>query len=168
MYEWIHGRPPLVLRERDLERWPGTVPEARRDDDRFACVREFDGSPILMLREPQLTTVIPLELGGAMLVTAVFCDDDAALTAHLELVPVTGWEPLPERFHAADERYVLFDGSLSASEIRDPSMRERIVAECGGVVSIALTPGDYDVETLGPWTPDDRTELWLTRLVRSM
>lgn len=158
----------MVLRERDLQRWPGTIPEASGTNGRFASVREFDGSPILVLGAPELTTVVPLELGGALLVTAIYCDGDDALTGHLDLLPVTGWEPLPEKFHAGEERYVLFDGSLSASELRDPQLRDRILSERGGVLPIALTPGAYEVETLGPWTPDDRTELWLTRLVRSI
>lgn len=158
----------MVLRERDLQRWPGRVPEAHAANGHFASVREFGGSPILVLREPELTTVVPLELGGAMLVTAIYCDGDDALTGHLDLLPVTGWEPLPEKFHADEERYVLFDGSLSARELRDPALRDQILEERGGVLPIAMTPGSYDVETLGPWTPDDRTELWLTRLVRSI
>jgi hypothetical protein len=31
---------------------------------------------------------------------------------------------------------------------------------------VHLPPGTYEVETLGPWRPDDRTELYLTRIVR--
>lgn len=166
MYEWIHGRPPLVLRERDLARWPGALPTAG-SDGRLASVAEFGEAHMLVLREPQLTTVVPLELGGVLLVTATWCDGDDALTGHLDLLPVAGWEVLPERFRADDERYVLFDGSRSATEIEDPSRPVEALEGRGGLVSFALRPGAYEVETFGPWTPDEQTELWLTRLVRA-
>lgn len=167
MYDWIQGRPPLILRERDLARWPGKMPSsAPRPNGRHASIHEFAGSPILVLREPLETTVVPLELGGALLVSAARCDGDAALMGHLDMMPVTGWEPLPERFRVEDERYVLFDGGRAGSAIRAPAEHARIGTQ-HGVVPITLVPGTYEIETLGPWTPDPRTELWLTRLVRS-
>jgi hypothetical protein len=165
MYEWIQGRPPLILRENDLARWRGGTLPAQRD--RFAVVRELGGVQVLMLRDPELTTVVPLELGGVLLVTAVYCDDDASITSHLDVLPVSGWEMLPDRFRSDGGGYVLFDGSLSGNDLSDPRKQQEILEQHGGMLQFALAPGQYEVETFGPWNPDERTELWLTRLVRA-
>lgn len=166
MFAWVHGRPTLLLRERDLARWPGHE-LLRPNGGRFARVERFEGSSILLLREHEMTTVVPLELGGVMLVTAVYCDGDHCVARHLDLVPLAGWETLPERFHAEDDRYVVFDGSLRGEQLFDPALEREILERHGGVLDVELAPGEYEVETLGPWRPDDRTELWLTRLVRA-
>lgn len=166
MYEWIQGRPTVVLRDVDVPRWPGGA-IATSSLPRFAAVGRFAGSSVLVLRDPELTTAVPLELGGMLLVTAIYADDDATLGAHLEMLPVTGWEMLPERFVAHGGTYALFDGSLRGRDLEDPARRDEILTQHGGVIRFALEPGAYEVECLGPWDPDEQTSLWLTRLVRA-
>lgn len=133
----------------------------------FASIGEFGGGSTLVLRDPELTTVVPLELGGVLLVTAVYCDGDRSVAAHLDMLPVSGWEILPQRFRAETETYALFDGSLSGRDLSNPAMQQMILEERGGVLRFAMDAGSYEVETLGPWNPDARTELWLTRMVRA-
>jgi len=163
--EWIHGRPPLVLRKGDLRRWPGRAIEA--DGGHFAGLGEFAGASLLFLREPEMTAVVPLELGGVLLVTAFYCDSDTAVARHLDFVPVSGWQLHPRRFRSEGGDYVLFDGSLAGGELVDPTIRHTEGESHGGSAEFPLSPGEYDVETLGPWDPDERTKLWLTRLVKS-
>jgi len=166
MYEWIQGRPTVVLRDADVPRWPGGAIETT-GLPRFAAVGQFAGSSVLVLRDPELTTAVPLELGGMLLVTAVYADGDASLGAHLEMLPVTGWETVPERFVARGGSYALFDGSLPGRDLEDPAKQGEILEQHGGVIRFALEPGAYEVECLGPWDPDAQTSLWLTRLVRT-
>jgi hypothetical protein len=166
MYEWIQGRPPMLLRDRELARWPGNGASARRMES-FASIGEFAGGSVLVLRDPELTTVVPLELGGILLVSAVYCDGDRSVSAHLDMLPVSGWEMLPDRFRAESDTYALFDGSLSGRDLQDPGKQKMILEERGGVLRFAMDAGSYEVETLGPWNPDARTELWLTRMVRA-
>lgn len=166
MYEWIQGRPPMLLRDRDLARWPGgAVPGV--NTEALASIGEFAGGSTLVLREPELTTVVPLELGGVLLVSAVYCDGDRSIASHLDMLPIAGWEMLPQRFRAESDTYSLFDGSLSGGDLRDPGKQQMIIEERGGVLRFSMDAGSYEVETLGPWNPDDRTELWLTRMVRA-
>ena len=47
------------------------------------------------------------------------------------------------------------------------SAADKIDREHGGVLTFPLPAGTYDVESFGPWHPDERTELWLTRVVRA-
>lgn len=156
----------MLLRDRDLGRWPGGGVSGKQLES-FASVGEFAGGSVLVLRDPELTTLVPLELGGVLLVTAVYCDGDRSVSAHLDMLPVTGWEMLPERFRAESDTYALFDGSLSGRELRDPGKQQMILEERGGVLRFAMDSGSYEVETYGPWNPDARTELWLTRMVRA-
>ena len=166
MYEWIQGRPTVVLRDDDVARWPGgTISTTRLPH--FAAIGEFAGSSVIVLRDPELTTVVPLELGGVLLVSAVYADGDASLGAHLEMLPVTGWESLPKHFVAKGGQYALFDGSLKGRDLDDPAKQSEILEQHGGVIRFALDPGSYEVECLGPWDPDEQTSLWLTRLVRA-
>lgn len=166
MYEWIQGRPPVLLREDDVVRWPGGAITTTRLPQ-FAAVGEFAGSSVIVLREPELTTVVPLELGGVLLVTAVYAGGDESLGAHLEMLPVTGWESVPKRFVTRGGRYALFDGSLAGRDLEDPAKQTEILEQHGGAIRFALDPGSYDVECLGPWDPDEETSLWLTRIVRA-
>lgn len=170
MYEWVRGRPPLLLRANDLEIWPGlTMPGALPPRPRprgFASVADFEGASILAVFTDALTTAVPLELGGVMLVSASYCDDDASVADHLDLVPFGGWTVLEERFVAVGGDYVLFDGGLKGLDVTDPRKEREILETSGGAISVQLAPGTYEVETLGPWRPDERTELFLTRLVR--
>ena len=154
MYEWIQGRPTVVLRDEDVPRWPGG-PVSTTRLPQFAAIGEFAGSSVIVLRDPELTTVVPLELGGVLLVSAVYADGDASLGAHLEMLPVTGWESLPKHFITKGGEYTLFDGSLKGRDLQDP------------VIRFALDAGAYEVECLGPWDPDEQTSLWLTRLIRA-
>jgi hypothetical protein len=165
MYDWVNGRPTILLRGKDLSGWPGAALEP--DAASWAAVRTFAGGQALVLRDPELTTAVPLELGGLMLVTAVYCDADSVVTAQLDALPVAGWDMLPERFIADGGDYVLFDGSLSGAQIADPQLEQVIAEQHGGVIPVQLPPGSYEVEVLGPFRPDTRTELWLTRLVRA-
>lgn len=169
MYDWVNGRPALLMRLHDLELWPGTTApgaDLRLDPQRFATLASFEGASVLAVHADALTTVVPLELGGLLLVSATYCDDDGSVADHLDLVPVAGWEPMAEPFVAFGDDYALFDGAQRGSDLVDPRQEQTIVAESGGVVPVNLPPGRYDVELLGPWRPDDRTELYLTRLVR--
>lgn len=166
MYDWVNGRPTVLLRGKDLARWPGAVLEA--DPSSWASVRTYEGGAAVVLRDPELTTAVPLELGGLMLVSAVYCDGDSSVTAQLDALPVDGWELLPERFVSDGGDYVLFDGSLSGAQIADPQLEQVIAEQHGGVIPVQLPAGSYEVEVLGPYRPDARTELWLTRLVRAV
>ena len=171
MYDWVRGRPSLLLRMHDLEIWPGGPAspgghELRADARSFVSVSEFEGSSVLAVFTEALTTAVPLELGGLLLVSASYCDDDASVADHLDLVPIGGWTVLPARFVAVGEDYVLFDGGLKGLDVTDPGKEQEILASSGGAIPVQLPPGTYEVETLGPWRPDDRTELYLTRLVR--
>ncbi len=165
MYDWVNGRPTVLLRGKDLPGWPGAALEP--DSASWAAIRTFEGGQALVLRDPELTTAVPLELGGLMLVTAVYCDEDAVVTAQLDALPVAGWELLPERLVVDGDDYVLFDGSLSGAQIADPQLEQIITEQHGGVIPVQLARGSYEVEVLGPFRPDERTELWLTRLIRA-
>jgi hypothetical protein len=154
------------MRERDLGDWPGIEGLPKKRTGPFARVEQFAGFPTLVLREPELTTLVPLELGGVLLVTAIYCDGDREVAAHLDLLPIAGWEPIPERFRALTDTYVLFDASLTGGDLRDPSKKRKIREEHGGVLRFSMEAGLYEIETLGPWNPDTRTELYLTRMIR--
>ncbi len=171
MYEWIKGAPPLLLRMQDLEIWPGNSPllgatPLAAEPRSFVSISDFEGFSVLAILTEALTTVVPLELGGLLLVSASYCDDDASVAEHLDVVPISGWQVIAKRFVSVGEEYVLFDGSRRGLDMTDPEQEAEIVSSTGGIVSIELTPGVYEVETLGPWRPDDRTELFLTRIVR--
>ena len=153
------------MRAADLPTWPGDA--IQPDPARWATIRTFEGSAVLVLRDPELTTVVPLELGGVMFVTAVYCDGDDAITAHLDALPTDGWETNRQRFVTDGSDYALFDGSLSGAQLEDPTLERVINEQHGGVIPVQLPAGAYDVETLGPFRPDARTELWLTRLIRA-
>jgi hypothetical protein len=165
VYDWVNGRPTVLVRSADLPEWRGDG--VKPDPAHWATLRSFRGHPAMVLRDAELTTAVPLELGGVMLVTAVYCDGDEAITAHLDTLPAGGWETGRERFVSDGTEYSLFDGSLSGAQLGDPSLRRVIDEQHGGVIPVQLPAGHYDVETLGPFRPDARTELWLTRLVRA-
>lgn len=168
MYEWVNGRPALLVRLRDLDMWPGehgSTPSPKTDH--FAAVNDFEGASVLSVNpKSALTTAVALELGGLLLVSATYCDDDAAVAEHLDLVPVSGWKTLRERFMSIGDEYVLVDGSLRGLDLADPVKQAELLETSGAMVSVNLPQGPYEVELLGPWHPDDRTELYLTRLVR--
>jgi hypothetical protein len=170
MYDWVKGRPSLLLRTQDLEVWPGHAalggPRLDPEPRSFVSLAEFEGSTVLAVFTEALTTAVPLELGGLLLVSASYCDDDASVADHLDLVPIAGWQVLPKRFVAVGEDYVLFDGAQKGLDMTDPAKEEQILATSGDAIPVSLPPGTYEVETLGPWRPDDRTELYLTRIVR--
>lgn len=172
MYEWVNGRPALLVRLRDLDMWPGEVAdfparESTTKSDRFAQVSDFEGASVLSVNpQAALTTAVALELGGLLLVSATYCDDDAAVAEHLDLVPVSGWQVLRERFISIGDEYVLVDGSLRGMDVLDPAKQGELLETSGAIVAVNLPQGPYEVELLGPWRPDERTELYLTRLVR--
>jgi hypothetical protein len=176
MYDWVKGRPSLLLRTQDLEVWPGGptmqgqpvlgAPKLEPEPRSFVGMTEFEGSLVLAVFTEALTTAVPLELGGLMLVSASYCDDDASVADHLDLVPISGWQILSRRFVSVGEDYVLFDGGQKGLDMTDPKKEEEILATSGGAIPVQIPPGTYEVETLGPWRPDDRTELYLTRIVR--
>jgi hypothetical protein len=165
MYDWVNGKPTILLRGEDLPGWPGAA--IAPDPSAWAAIRTYGRGHALVLRDAELTTAIPLELGGLVLVTAVYCDSDSVVAAQLDALPLAGWDLLPDRFVADVSDYVLFDGSLSGAQIADPALEQVIAEQHGGVIPVQLTPGSYEVEVLGPFRPDPRTELWLTRLVRA-
>jgi len=165
VYDWVNGRPTVLVRAADLPEWPGDA--VQPDAARWATVRSFRGKATLVLRDPELTTAVPLELGGVMFVTAVYCDGDDAVTAHLDALPTDGWEMGGDRFVSDGTDYALFDGGLSVAQLEDPTLERVINEQHGGVIPVQLPAGSYDVETLGPFRPDVRTELWLTRLIRA-
>lgn len=165
VYDWVNGRPTVLVRAADLPDWPGDA--VRPDPASWATLRRFGEHQTLVLRDPELTTAVPLELGGVMFVTAVYCDGDDAVTAHLDALPTDGWETNAERFIADGSDYALFDGGLSGAQLEDPALERVINEQHGGVIPVQLPAGHYDVETLGPFRPDARTELWLARLIRS-
>jgi hypothetical protein len=165
VYDWVNGRPTVLVRAADLASWPGDA--VRPDPGRWATVGSFQKQAALVLRDPELTTAVPLELGGIMFVTAVYCDGDDAVTAHLDALPTSGWETGRDPFVADGSDYALFDGSLTGAQLGDPALERVINEQHGGVIPVQLPAGRYDVETLGPFRPDARTELWLTRLIRA-
>ena len=165
VYDWVNGRPTVLVRAADLPEWPGDA--ASPDPDHWVALREFKGQPALVLRDPELTTAVPLEMGGVMFVTAVYCDGDDAVTSHLDTLPATGWDTNSERFVSDGTEYALFDGRLSGAQLADPALERMINEQHGGVIPVQLPAGSYDVETLGPFRPDGRTELWLARLIRA-
>lgn len=162
----MNGRPTVLVRAADLPEWPGDA--VQPDPASWASVRTFGDHQTLVLRDPELTTAVPLELGGVMFVTAVYCDGDDAVTAHLDALPTDGWETHAERFVADGSDYALFDGSLSGPQLVDPALERVINEQHGGIIPVQLPAGSYDVETLGPFRPDARTELWLARLIRAV
>lgn len=166
VYDWVNGRPTVLIRTADLPAWPGSA--LRPDPALWAAVASFKGRAALVLRDPELTTAVPLELGGIMFVTAVYCDGDDAVTAHLDAMPASGWETGSRHFVTEGDDYSLFDGSLSGAQLADPALERVINEQHGGVISVQLPAGTYDVETLGPFRPDARTELWLARLIRAV
>ena len=156
MFDWVNGKPTVLLRGDDLKAWPGAALEP--DPAAWAVIRTFAGGQALVLRDPELTTAVPLELGGLMLVTAVYCDADSVVTAQLDALPNAGLELLEDRFVADGSDYVLFDGGLSGAQIADPQLEQVIAEQHGGVIPVQLPAGSYEVEVLGPFRPDARTE----------
>ena len=71
-----------------------------------------------------------------------------------------------ERFISIGDEYVLVDGSLRGMDVLDPAKQSELFETSGAIVAVNLPQGPYEVELLGPWRPDERTELYLTRLVR--
>src|SRR4051812_33341612 len=131
VYDWVNGRPTVLVRAADLADWPGDA--AKADPSRWATIAAFRGNPMLVLRDPELTTAIPLELGGVMFVTAVYCDGDDAITAHLDALPTDGWETSTQRFTSDGTDYALFDGGLSGKQLEDPALERVINEQHGGV-----------------------------------
>lgn len=165
MYEWVQGRPLVLVRTADIKHWP-SAKAFGLEPENTVQLSAFRNAPFVVFREVDLTAAIPLELGGLMLVTARYCDSDESVQQHLDLVPVSGWETYPERFVVEEEAFSLFDGSRRGAEVLDPSKKAELVRETGGVVAVALVPGQYEIESFGPWQPDERTELVITRFIR--
>lgn len=170
MFHWVYGQPPLLLKERDLVAWAGGA-EGKRTcppppADQWAEVRTFNSASSLVIRDHELSTIVPLELGGALLVTAIYCDGDKAVNNLLDVIPIAGWELLPTRFISDGSTYVLFNSAIKGAEFTDPKLQRKLLEEHGGLLKFPLPAGSYEVDWNGPWRPDQRTELWLTRMVR--
>lgn len=164
MFEWVHGRPSVLLRAADVRSYPGG--RLAPLPDGVASVARWRGSAALVLGGAHLTTAIPLELGGLLLVSCAYCDSDERVSSHLDMMPAVGWETVADRFESDGSGHALFDGAHAGAELDGEGASAALRAETGGIVRVSLDAGSYEVESLGPWAPDDRTELWLTRLVR--
>lgn len=170
MFHWVYGRPPMLLRESDLRDWPGgTEGKAQSEplqDNAWAGIRSFKNASSILIRDHELSTIVPLELGGALLVTAIYCDGDKAVNSLLDVIPVAGWELLDGRFRSDGGNFVLFNSAIRGADFTDPKLQRKLLEEHGGLLKFPLAAGSYEVDWNGPWRPDARTELWLTRLVR--
>lgn len=154
MFDWLDGRAPQLLSARDLDAWPGGV-DAPKD---VARIGASDHSALLHLSGDGPAAAIPLELGGMLLVTSIRCGSEDALSAHLDLLPVTGWTMLPDRFEARGGDFALFDGALPGKDLARRRARW---------ILVSLTPGSYEVETFARWQPDPGTLVHLVRLIRA-
>src|SRR5262245_36104293 len=96
MFDWIQGRPAVLVRSADVRAWPGGVPAPAKG----SAVRKLGSHTVLVLGGASLTAAVPLELGGLLLVGAVYCDSDESLSAHLDMTPTVGWDVMPEPFVA--------------------------------------------------------------------
>ena len=169
IFHRVNGQPPMLLREPDLARWPGGAYAAEfAASDEWASIGAFGDGELLRLRDNELSTIVPLELGGALLVTAIYCDGDQAVNKLIDMIPVSGWVTLEQRLLSDGSEYVLFNSAIRGADFTDPKLQKKLLKEHGGLLKFQLPEGKYEIDWLGPWRPDNRTELWLTRLVRTM
>lgn len=160
MFDWLDARAPRLLPAQELTAWPGGGRSAARGDvvRLSAGTSGSGGSSALALSADGPVAVVPLELGGLLVVTKLRAGSEETLSAHLDLLPVTGWTILPDRFASRTKDYALFDSTHAGRELG--RLRQRWVP-------VALELGRYEVETYGSWRPDGATELHLVRLIRT-
>ena len=69
MFEWISGQPAVLLREADVAAWRGGTVPSSPSTVRVGLVH---GARALLVGAAPLTTAVPLELGGLLLVSATY------------------------------------------------------------------------------------------------
>jgi hypothetical protein len=154
MFDWLDGSAPQLLNARDLDAWAGGATPAGEEVVRIGV--SGHGS-LLQLSGGGPAAAVPLELGGLLLVSSLRCDSEESLSAHLDLLPVSGWTILEEGFTAENTDFALFDGALPGRELARHRARW---------ILVTLEEGNYEVETFANWQPDSATELHLVRLIR--
>ena len=95
------GRSPARLRRAVLAgRRGGTAPRRERPEARrpggsggLGDQDQLGDRTVLVLGGASLITAVPLELGGLLLVGAVYCDSDESVSAHLDMTPTVGLLP---------------------------------------------------------------------------
>lgn len=155
MFDWLDGRAPQLLCARDLDAWPGGAVGSGND---IAKVGASTGSSFLALSAEGAAAAVPLELGGLLLVTSVRCASEESLSAHLDLLPVSGWTILDQRFEARSTDFALFDASLPGRDLARHRSRW---------ILVNLDKGYYEVETYPRWQPDPNTEVHLVRMIKT-
>ncbi len=156
MFDWLDARAPRIVATTDLASWAGGAKGLRGE---VARVTASAGSSILEVSGDGPVSVVPLELGGMLVVTHLASASEEGLSAHLDLLPVTGWTVLPERFRSTTTDFALFDGAYAGRDLA--RYRQRWV-------SVGLDVGSYEVEAYGRWRPDAATDVHLVRLIRSV
>ncbi len=155
MFDWLDGSAPQLLNARDLDAWDGGASPA---GEHIVKLGTSGHGSLLQLSGEGPAAAVPLELGGLLLVSSLRCDSEESLSAHLDLLPVSGWNLLDERFTAENTDFALFDGALAGRELARHRARW---------ILVTLEEGNYEVETYANWQPDSATELHLVRLIRT-
>ena len=159
MFDWLDARAPRLMPASELSAWPGAGHAATRVVRLSPGTTASGGSSAITLAGEGPVAVVPLELGGLLVVCRVRADSETGLSGHLDLLPLDGWMPLSERFLSRTDAFVLFDSSHPGKDLA--KLRSR-------TVPVVLDPGSYDVEAYANWRPDTGTEVHLVRLIRAV
>jgi hypothetical protein len=155
MFDWLDGRAPMLLSARDLDRWPGGRAASAPEIAQFGTSAH---GPWLGLSGDGPAAAVPLELGGLLLVSSLRCASEESLSAHLDLLPVSGWTILEQHFVAQTTDFALFDSALPGRDLARKGSRW---------ILVNLDLGHYEVETYPRWSPDASTEVHLVRLIKT-
>lgn len=160
MFDWLDARAPRLLPAQELTSWPGGGRAAAPGEvvRLSAGTTGSGGSSALALSGDGPVSVVPLELGGLLVVSRLASASEDTLSAHLDLLPVTGWTILPDRFVSRTNDFALFDSTYAGRELGRQRQRW---------VPVSLDVGRYEVETYGSWRPDGATHVHLVRLIRT-
>jgi hypothetical protein len=152
------GGPYLVLPAGAASAWRGAADRAAyeavsRGPDEGRLTR-IAGQDALTLGTPDPLYYAPLADGGVLVRVVSFdADDDEVLAGFLEQLPREGWQPFPGKLQVRDGALLAFDSAIAGDEAVADALR------------LELTPASYAVSGV-TFTPDDGTELLLTRLQR--
>ena len=155
----ITGNPAVFAPAGVFAQWSAEEPTAPGDFVGFA-----KGTPMLVFHDPELTLVFVHEN------SVVFFQQiaaDASPKRFVKKLPATGWKAIKGSYTSDGGEHVLFDAMYSADDYKDPEQRDDIEAESGKPMRVKLPKGEYRLEVLGLWEPDDSTELVAARLVPS-
>jgi len=151
----VTGNPSIFASATVFQSWNGKAPASPK-----AFVGFVKG--LVAFHDPELTLVYP-HGNGVVLVQQIAASSNPK--RYLKKLPATGWKSIAGSFSSEGGEHVLFDAMYSAADYADRDQREDIEAESGKPIRITLAKGEYRLDVLGTWKPDDETELMVARLV---